>query len=344
MQQIFIGTYTEGTKSQGIYTVLFDEETGSLSRQFSCGACKNPSFVIQNGTYLFAAEELDSRGQVASFRIDPEGRLLRIGEQSVPGSLTCHVQLNRQGTRLYAANYGSGCYFGCSVSDGTIGCAHTHIQNRGHGSHPQRQEGPHAHSVNFASEETELLTADLGIDCILRDRILEDGTLVPHRVQPRITLPSGQGPRHMAFHPGGRWFYVATELGNHVFQFTWDGAMWNQTGAWPTLPPEFTEPNLAADLHISPDGKRLFVSNRGKDDIAVYRIASENGALTELFRIETRGRTPRNFALLADGRYLIIANQDSDLLVAYAMEQNASRARLVSELSIPSPVCICPRR
>ena len=300
MQQIFIGTYTEGTKSQGIYTVLFDEETGSLSRQFSCGACKNPSFVIQNGTYLFAAEELDSRGQVASFQIDPEGRLLRIGEHSVPGSLTCHVQLNRQGTRLYAANYGSGCYFGCSVSDGTIGCAHTHIQNRGHGSHPQRQEGPHAHSVNFASEETELLTADLGIDCILRDRILEDGTLVPHRVQPRITLPSGQGPRHMAFHPGGRWFYVATELGNHVFQFTRDGAMWNQTGAWPTLPPEFTEPNLAADLHISPDGKRLFVSNRGKDDIAVYRIASENGALTELFRIETRGRTPRNFALLAD--------------------------------------------
>jgi len=337
MKQIFIGTYTEGTGSQGIYTLLFNEQTGRFTQQSHCSACKNPSFVIRRGPYLFAAEELEDRGQVASFRIAPDGQLTRLSEQTVPGSLTCHLRLNAAGTHLYAANYGSGCYFACPVEDGRLGPVQAHWRDQGRGPNPLRQEGPHAHSVNFTLDGAELLVADLGTDRVMRYLAQADGALVPHPRQPALDLPAGEGPRHLAFHPNGRWLYVVTELGNRVFLFTLKDGVWRRESSVPTLPPDFSDDNLAADIHISPDGGRLFASNRGKDDVAVFRIDARTGALTELCRVDARGKTPRNFALLDGGRYLAIANQEGNNLVVY----EADNFRFATEIALPAPVCIC---
>lgn len=341
MQQLFIGTYTEGTGSQGIYTLLFDEQTGQLTPQFHCAACRNPSFVIRRGQYLFAAEELEDRGQVASFRIAPDGQLIRLSEQTVPGSLTCHLQLNAAGTFLYAANYGSGCYFACPVEDGLLSPALTHLHDQGCGPNPLRQEGPHAHSVNFTLDGAELLVADLGIDRVMRYLPQADGALKPHPIQPALDLPAGEGPRHLAFHPNGQWLYVVTELGNRVFLFTLEDGVWRRESSIPTLPPDFAGSNLAADIHISPDGGKLFASNRGKDDVVVYRIDARTGALTELYRVSSRGRTPRNFALLGGGRFLAIANQEGCNLVVYELLNGGENARFLCELPLPAPVCLC---
>lgn len=340
--QLFIGTYTEGTQSHGIYTLQFDERTAQITLLSCCSDCRNPSFLTQNSDWLYAAEELGDCGQIASFHIDAKGRLTRINQKSIPGSLTCHVQLSNKNNTLYAANYGSGCYFGCPTSSDGLCDPIMHLHDVGCGPNPERQEGPHAHSVNCSADGHELLVADLGTDHLYRYQIQVQGTLRPHPIQPKIAFPSGQGPRHVAFHPNGKFLYVVTELGNRVFQFTLHDGIWESSGSWSTLPNSFHGDNLAADIHLSPSGNYLYASNRGADDIAVFTVEANTGNLTLQAHIPAEGKGPRNFALLADGRYLLIANQNSDNLVLYSIE--GSHATFISSTPIPSPVCICARQ
>jgi len=187
------------------------------------------------------------------------------------------------------------------------------------------------------------LAADLGVDKIFVYRTQD--VYRKSAVNPVFEANSepGGGPRHVAFHPNGRFVYAVKELTATVACYTFDP----QTGALQqiqnlaTLPADFHGPNLCADLHVTPNGKFLYVSNRGHDCIARLAIDPLTGRLTRLGHTPTLGKTPRNFAITPDGGLLLAANQESDSIVAFRIDSSTGDLTPTGEVTrVPSPACL----
>ncbi len=341
---IFVGTYTQNSESKGIYTLLMNINTGELTITAENHAGINPSFITCNEKYLFAANELEECGRVSSYKIHPDSYALDpIIHIDVIGNSTCYVALSKNSSFVYAANYGSGNFFGCEISiDGTLNPPLVEIQNKGKGKHLIRQEGPHAHSVNIDPLGERLIAADLGTDQLLIYSIDQiNGSLTPAAAQPIVTVPSGEGPRHLVFHPTAPYMYLACELGNNIIHYTCSDDVFIQNNLYPTTPIDPLIASLVADIHISLDGRFLYVSNRGYDTIAAFGISQQDGSLTFLEFTPCGGQTPRNFSLSPDGLYLLVANQDSNNIVVFKRDNNTGRiGEVVFNLKIPKPVCI----
>lgn len=340
---LLVGTYTENSESRGVYSLGFDTADGSFSLLGAADAGPNPSFLATRDGLLYAANEVGDTGQMTAWRMDvgtDSFALAPLGEAKAPGSYTCHVALGRGGKLAYAASYGSGSLFGYATTEnGSFGAQTAFCQHEGHGPNPDRQEGPHAHSTGFAPDEAFLIAADLGCDELRVYRVEADGGLSPaHTVK---TAP-GEGPRHFIFHPNGGLMYLLTELGNHVVTYRYsaaDGGL-AQVASASALPEGFAGENTGADIHLSPDGKFLYASNRGHDSIAVFALDAE-GLPTFKGTFGCGGNTPRNFWISPDGTHLVAANQDSDNLAAFALNPATGMPdRQTGEISIPKPVCV----
>lgn len=344
---VFIGTYTtDGSK--GIYVYRLNPATGQLVFTGQTAAEKNPSFVVPSadGETLYAVSEtgkyrgLDT-GAVSAWRINPvSGELTFLNRQSSGGSAPCHLSVTADGAYLGAACYGSGnvCLFPLK-EDGSLGEGDV-VRHEGKGP-TARQKGPHAHSITPDPETGKLYAADLGIDKVMVYDIV-DGKL---KLAPDycLELPAGSGPRHLDFHANGRWLYVINELGNTITLFARKDAAspLKAVETVPTLPAGFEGNNTCADIHIHPNGKLLFGSNRGHDSIVAYRIDPDTGKLTLIGHTPSGGNQPRNFALDPSGLFLYAAHQKSGNVVGFRV--NATTGELTplgAELKIPTPVCV----
>ncbi len=349
----YIGTYTEKTKSKGIYAFRFDDTSGKLSLIGVAAETLNPSFLAlhQSGKYLYAVNETgefgsEKSGAVSAFSIDRKtGKLTLLNQVASRGAGPCHVSLDRTGRYVLVANYDSGTVAVFPVqSDGQLGKYTGFAKHTGHSVNKERQEGPHAHWIATSPDNQFLLAADLGIDRILISKFhLQDGAFTPNKSNSGVKLKAGAGPRHAAFSPSGKFFYVASELNSTVTAYSYsakDGTL-HELQTVSTLPKDFSGENDVAEIAVHPSGRFLYVSNRGRDSLAVFSMDPRKGTLRPLADIATQGKTPRNFAIDPTGKFLFAANQESNTVVVFNVDPSTGGLTLTGQVvEVPAPVCI----
>lgn len=348
---VFVGTYTRG-ESKGIYVYRMDLASGKLTPAGVGPEIANPSFlaVHPSSRFLYAVNEVgnfagEKSGAVSAFSIDRKtGRLTLLNQQPSGGAGPCHLVVDSAGKNVLAANYGGGSVAVLPVrDDGRLASPTAFVQHEGSSVNPRRQRGPHAHAIVLDAANRFALAADLGLDKILVYRFDgAKGTLVPNDV-PSASVAPGSGPRHFAFHPGGRYAYVINELSSTVTAFRYNARRGTletfQTVS--TLPEGFQGDNTTAEVMVSRCGKFLYGSNRGHDSIVIFAIDQQSGRLTLVGHEPTQGETPRNFNIDPTGTYLLAANQGSDTLVVFRIDSDTGRLRPTGNvLSVPKPVCV----
>ena len=305
----YVGCYTQSPEEKGIHFISLDTDTGKFSYKDSYFGGEKPSFLIRKGDYIYAANEVGSKGMVSVMSVGSGGELTYINSGEVSGAGTCHVaEMNGY---VYAANYMSGNIFGVKVMpDGSLGKVVAEIQHEGSGPNPNRQTKTYAHSVNPVPGDNMLIAADLGADKFFCYRQNDDGSLTPDKDTPFLTAPAGGGPRHLAFNPDGNRFYAVMEMGVTLAGYKKVGGIWEYDFEYPLLDGPFTEADTAADIHFISSGKRLYASVRGQNLISLFNVA-ESGSVTLVGSYPTCGKRPRNFCITPDEKYMLIANQES---------------------------------
>ena len=349
---MYIGTYTEeGSTSKGIYAYRFDRHTGIISTIGLAARTINPSFlaVHPNHRFLYAVNEVrtyegQKSGAVSAFAIDrATGKLTLLNEVASKGADPCYITLDKTGKYVLVANYTGGSLSVFPVlDDGRLGEATAFVQHSGHGTNPQRQEGPHAHSIDLSPDNRFAIVDDLGLDETLVYRFdSARGTLAPDPAFAKAD--PGAGPRHFAFHPTGRFAYVINEMHNTVTAFDYDpadGAL-HPLQKISILPKSFTGENTAAEIQVHPSGKFLYASNRGHDSIAVFAIDPNKGTLTLVEYASTKGQGPRNFEIAPGGKLLFAANEKADNVVVFRINQQTGRLTTTGKvLEVAQPVCV----
>jgi 6-phosphogluconolactonase len=344
---LHVGTYTSG-KSDGIYTYGMDPTTGAL-HQINSAKSNNPSFLVVNpGRFLYAVNEvseLDGKrtGGVSAFAIHPRTLdLTFINQQPSEGADPCHLSFDRARKNLLVANYTGGSVAVLPIrSDGSLGPAVDVKQHEGSGPREQ-QKGPHAHCIKLDRANRFAFAADLGSDKVMIYRFNPvSGKLDPAQ-QPSATLHPGAGPRHLTFHPNGKYLYVINELDSSLTTFKYDATHGALTAfeTVSTLPRDFSGTSYCADIHVSQSGRFLYGSNRGHNSIVVFAIDAPSGRLSLVEHVSTEGKWPRNFTIDPTGRFLLVANQHTDNVVTFRIDSQTGRLKATNQTDIPVPVCL----
>ncbi|HUA82696.1 MAG TPA: lactonase family protein [Bryobacteraceae bacterium] len=336
---VYIGTYTHG-KSKGIYLAHYAE--GKLSGMELAAETESPSFLAlhPNRRFLYAVNELNA-GTVSAFAIENGGKLKFLNRVSSHGAAPCHLDVDKTGKCLCVANYSSGNVAVFPVhADGSLGEASDLDQHHGSSVDKQRQSSPHAHESVISKDNRFLFVPDLGLDQV----VIYNLDPARGRISDRrsVKVQAGSGPRHIAFHPNGRYAYVVSEMGGLITAFHYQAA----NGALETfqtistLPKDYQGFHGAAEIEIHPNGHFLYASNRGPDTLALFHIAA-GGGLTEISQTPTQGKTPRHFAIDPAGKFLLVENQDSDNIVSFAIDPGKGTLTPTGQITeCGAPVCI----
>jgi 6-phosphogluconolactonase len=348
---VYVGTYTDGT-SRGIYRFTFDPATGATTEPVLAGEAKNPTFLALHpgGRFLYAVGEVSSfqgvkTGAVSAFAIDPKtGDLTLLNQLSSEGTGPCHLVVDKAGRNVLVANYGGGTVAVLPLeADGRLKPASSVRVHEGSGPDKGRQEKPHAHGIYLDAAERFAFSPDLGADRVFVYRFdAAKGTLEPHGAAP---LDPGSGPRHLAFHPNGKYLYVINELLSTVTAFSYDaekGALAPiQTVS--ALPAGFSGKSWTAEVAVSPDGRFLYGSNRGDDSLAVFRVDAATGRLTAAGHAPVGGKTPRHFTIDPTGRFILAGHQGSGTIAVLRVDPKTGMPALVgSPVKVDKPVCLLP--
>jgi 6-phosphogluconolactonase len=349
---LYVGTYNEGDRDEGIYLIRMDQRSGHLRQVGSMKAGANPSFlaVHPNGRVLYAVNEVTeyngkATGAVSAFAIARDtGALTRLNEQPSEGGAPCYVSVDRGGRVVLVANYVGGSVAVLPIqTDGSLAAATHVVQHRGTGPNKERQEAAHAHCILTDPSNRFALAADLGVDRVLVYRLDLDKKTLQQTTDGNAVMRPGAGPRHLAFHPSLPFVFVANELDSSVttLRFGKESGALSPLQTRSTLPPGWTGANYPADIHVASSGRTLYVSNRGHNSIAVFSVARSTGALALEQVMPTGGDWPRNFSLDPTGRWLLVANQRSGSVVVFERDPESGRLTPTSQrIALPSPVCL----
>ena len=361
-QLVFVGTYTEpilfGTgkvlrgKGRGIYIYGLDGNSGKMELIRVVERIRNPSYLAfgPGNRSLYAVNELkrcegSDSGALSSFSFDREAvNLDFMNMRLTRGTDPCHVATDRRGKFAAVANFMSGSIAVFPVlDDGSLGEASSFIEHHGSSIDPLRQGGPHAHSINFDPSNAFMFVPDLGMDKVVAYRFDEKRGTLQLDEERCVPLSAGAGPRHLEFHPSGRYAYVVNELDSTITAYGFDAGRvaLSARQSVSTLPEGFSGRSTCADIHISPKGDYLYASNRGHDSIARFKIDAGDGTLSAMACEPTRGKTPRNFAIDGGGRYLLAGNQDSDSITVFRIDEATGRLDYADfSIEVPTPVCV----
>ena len=356
----YIGTFTRMPpnargNAEGIGICRLDPATGALTPLGQEPGVHSPSYLALHPTrpLLYAVNavpEIDGQpgGGVSAFAIDPaSGDLTLLNRQSSHGAGPAYVSVDATGRWVFAANYGGGSIAILPIlEDGRLGPASDVVQHEGSSVNPERQEGPHAHSIILDPGNRFALVCDLGLDMVLVYRLdPEAGRLVPND-PPGVAVAPGAGPRHLDFHPSGRFVYVINEIASTLGAYAWDAerGVLEEIETRSTLPEDFSGRNSTADIHVHPNGRFVYGSNRGHNSLAIFAIDEATGRLTYVGHESTQGETPRNFTLDPTGDFLYAANQDSDTIVTFRVDAATGRLSSTGQVAqVATPVCVKSR-
>jgi 6-phosphogluconolactonase len=345
---LLVGTYT-GRGSKGIYVYRFNAATGEAEWVSNTDTVVNPSYLaIASGQpVVYAVNEThgNNPGKVSAFAFDKEkGRLRFINQQLSGGDDPCYVSVDKNNKWVLVGNYSGGNLSVLPVGqNGALGPAAQTIQHEGKSINKDRQEKAHVHAAVFSPDEHFLFTPDLGMDKVMVYAF--DATaqkpLKPHMPSFAESEP-GSGPRHFTFHPNGKVAYVIEELSGTVAAYQYiDGKLWFLQRI-STHEKDYKGRMGSADIHVSPDGKFLYASNRGDaNNIAIFEINQTTGLLTSIGYQPVLGKTPRNFLIHPSGQYLLVANQESDNIVIFKRDPQTGLLHATGkEIKVSMPVCL----
>jgi 6-phosphogluconolactonase len=342
---VLIGTYTGGAGAgTGIGVGTWDEANGQVALG-STVTVSNPSFLAlsPSRTHLYAVNE-QSGGGVTALSLTG-GTLKVVNHQSSEGDGPTHLCVHPSGKYVLAANYDSGSVVVLPVrSDGGLAAASDLARHTGSGPDPDRQQGPHAHQVLPDITGAYLHSVDLGTDSIYAYQLnLATGKLT---VKHQVKVPPGTGPRHLAFHPSGRYAYIANELGNSVIVAGYDQASGLLTSGKAqttlTAPPPSGVRDYPGEVVVSADGRFVYLSNRGADNVAVFATGN-GGASVRLIATTPVGENPRHVGLTPGGDFLFSSNQGSATVTGYRVDRGTGTLSSVgTPLATPMPVMTLP--
>jgi 6-phosphogluconolactonase len=345
---LLIGTYTS-TKSEGIYVYKFDTATAEATF-VSVVKTSNPSFltVAPNKKFIYAVgENVDSTikpigGTVTAFAFNKiNGTLLEINKQPSGGKNPCYVTIDKNGKYLFVGNYSSGTIgLFATNKDGSLNKLKQVITHEGSSANLQRQKAPHVHATVLSADNKYLYVPDLGIDKVMVYAF--DKKKEQLHFSSYAASGPGSGPRHFTIHPNNKYAYLMEELtGTIVFYELNKGTLkFNQRIN--AMPKDYTGSMGSADIHVSPDGKFLYCSNRGESNtISIFSIDAKGGKLNIVGHQSTLGKTPRNFNFDPSGNFLLVANQNSDEIVIFKIDKKTGLLNDTGKkISVPRPVCL----
>ncbi|MFV0376008.1 MAG: lactonase family protein [Mangrovibacterium sp.] len=345
---LYIGTYSvEG--SEGIYRYSFDPKNGELTPESVTETQENPSYISisPNKKYLYAVSEVNNynhqdSGSVTAYKIEPDGSLTRLNQVATLGNHPCHVTVSPDGKTLAASNYTSGSISIFKVNDdGSLAVMPQLVQHVGFGPDTARQQGPHAHSSLFTADGKTLVAADLGIDKLLLTTWSADSGKFISAPQPFIPVSPGAGPRHFGFSPDGRFMYAMMEMSSTVCVVEKMDTAWTVIQETSSLPDGYSGVKAGADIHLGPDGRFVYCSNRGHNSIAVFSRDAGSGKLALIQNQPVQGDWPRNFALSPDGKFLLAANQRSNNITVFSVDEESGKLAFTGKnYPLPSPACL----
>ncbi|MCM3113278.1 lactonase family protein [Lederbergia lenta] len=336
---VFVGSYGKATE-ESIHWLRFNAADGKLIKVASISGVENPSFVTLNHTQnrLYSVSEVEN-GKIVSFDIDyVTGKLTELNRQSTKGSSPCFVEVHESDQYIFTANYG-----GENITVHPLGLS-GHIDpvseikvhsNRG----VEVNATSHPHCIRNVPNTNVYTVADLGLNRLFLYEFNEASSELV--LINEVEVPVNSGPRHISFHPHLRRLYIVNELNSTILVYSYDGKVenlkWLQT--IDTIPWNYEGSNYCADIHVSPSGSYLYASNRGHHSITAYKIL-EDGKLDCLEQTSTLGEWPRNFAIVPDERYILVANEHTNSIVVMQIRENGSLQETEQIYSVSKPVCL----
>jgi len=351
---VYFGTNTNAKNgSKGIYVARFNAASGALTQAEVAVETSNPGFlsIHPSKKYLLATGDMDAGGKrvgaVGSFKIDKAtGKLTLINQVSSVGNGPCHVNVDATGKMAAVANYGGGSVASYAIAEnGTLSEAASFVQHEGSGADPKRQAGPHAHSVNFSPDNRYAYACDLGLDKVLIYKIDPVSGKMTANEPAFAKTPAGGGPRHLAFHPNGKFVFVNNEMAMTETSFAYDAA----TGALTEIATVSTLPEAdrekkglsTAETIVHGSGKFVYVSNRTHDTVAVFSCDAATGKLTLIQNVPVEGKIPRNICLDPTGKWLIAAHQDSGTAALFKVDQVSGKLTFTgTKVAVPGSICV----
>ncbi|HEX8427087.1 lactonase family protein [Hymenobacter sp.] len=345
---VYIGTNVSAETENTIFLYRLNPTTGALTQVSGLKGGASPTYLTLDAKrqHLYAVNETNTfrgapSGAVSAFTIDPKtGGLTLLSQESSQGASPCYISLDRTEKAVLVANYMGGNVSVLPVqADGRVGTPTAMDQHQGSGPH-KNQTAPHAHCFLPDPANKYDFAVDLGTDKVYSYQLDPASGKLTNQPAPAFTAKPGAGPRHLTFHPNGRNAYLINELNSTVTALTYDAAQgtFSEIQTLSTLPADFVGENSCADIHVSPDGKFLYASNRGHNSIAVFAIDSRSN-LTLIQHESTQGKTPRNFTLDPAGRLLLVGNQNTNNVFTYYIDKQSGKLRPTGQsITIPSPM------
>ena len=346
---VFISAYTGGDDS-AIHAYELDPGTGSMGLIHRTTDVAYPFMMTlsPDRKFLYTNHSVGGFGkggdQVAAYElVGRTGELKLLNRQSTVGTAACYTEIDSSARSVLVAHYDSGQIVSLPVlKDGTLGAVVSVMTHEGSSVNADRQECAHGHCVVVSPDDRFAYAADLGIDKVMCYRLDAATAMLSPNEQPFVSTRPGAGPRHLTFHPNGKFVYLINELDSTItlFDYEVDSGFLTERQTIPTLPPDFDGHNQCADIKCTPDGRFLYGTNRGHDSIAAYRI-DDNGRLTLLAIEPSLGKGPQNLAMTPDGGLLLCANEPSHNVVLFRIDLESGGLSQVGEsILMPEPSCI----
>ncbi|WP_052866758.1 lactonase family protein [Streptomyces niger] len=344
LRPLFLGTYTSTAGGgSGIGLAAYDPETGLITGNGVIPGVADPSYLTlsPDGRTLYAVDE-NADGAVTAVALAADGAHRVLGSRSTGGAGPCHLSVHPSGRWLLSANYSSGSVAVHPVDPAT-GALGERTDLVEHSAPPPGpgQDGPHAHQIVTAPDGGHVLAVDLGTDTVYTYRLDPSaGTL--HQVSTAALRP-GAGPRHLTFHPGGRYAYLANEVDNTAVVCRYDpvtgrltpgAAQSTGTGPGTSYPAQFL---------VTPDGRYAYLANRGHNSLTRYAVEDRGARLRLLDTVPVGGDFPRHIAFSPDARLLFAGNQRSNTVTVFRVDAGSGALRPTgTPFAAPMPVCVLP--
>lgn len=345
---VWVGTTTpRNGLSKGIYRLTLNSDTGRLSRAELAAEIGSPGFLAlsADGSRLYSTGSVEGKPSVAAYAVQ-DGKLELLNAQPIGDGGAAHVSVNAATRLVLTAQYGGGSVAVFPLNDdGGIKPRSQLFKHKG-GSRVvgRRQDAPHAHWTGFGPDNRFAFVPDLGLDAVLIYRLdATTNNIFPHG---RGVVPPGGGPRHMKFHPNGRFAFVLNELALSITTFAWDEEVGTllPLATVPTLTEEQKAKesfNSAAEIRVHHSGRFVYSSNRGHDSISVFRCNADSGRLSLIEVEPVRGSWPRNFNIDPTGKWLLAAGRDSNTLAVFSIDQDSGELKYIrSTAFVPTPICV----
>ena len=340
---LIVGTFTKNCESKGIYVYEFDANTGDFSLKSNTENILNPSYLtVSNDTkFVYSVSENDKKSTASAFKFDSKsGKIDFINSEFSKGQNGCYIINDEK--NIITANYSSGSIsvFG-KKSDGSIAEVKQVVQHIGKSINEKRQDAPHAHMVYFSPDKKYVLANDLGTDKVYIYQYNPNSTTEVLKLKSSFDVKLGSGPRHLIFSKDGKYVYVLQELDGTITSFSYAKGLLKKVSETTVVASDFKGDIGAADIHISPDGKFLYATNRGTaNDISVFKIF-KNGKLEFVQRTSTLGKGPRNFNIDPTGNFLLVGHQHSNEVVIFKRDKSTGGlADTGKRIPLCSPVCL----